>query len=155
MAVSGLERQSLARGVAKLEPLLAQRGFGWVWGDEGVASGGPFANGSFRRPGLSIGLIVRHRDQLGCPVYEMGDEHAGHDELLTELGAEGLAMLVPGEIVSFRARDGGDPFDALRMDLERLVLPVLGRSMSELRGAIDRAVARRLARFHPPTSEDA
>lgn len=93
-----------------------------------MSSGGSFAVGFFRRGPLEIGLIVRNRNELGCPNYFAGKGYAGHDDMIWALGADGKEQLVAGEWLSFQARSGGDAFDALRHDLENIILPALDDS---------------------------
>jgi hypothetical protein len=129
-------------GVEKLRALLTAHGFDYDAGHDGSASGGPFAISYFRRGSLEIALIVRNRTELGCPNYSEGKGFAGHSDMVWALGYEGKAQLVSGEWLSFVAKDGGNPFDALRADLELLVLPALQESESTFRLALRRAVKK-------------
>jgi hypothetical protein len=118
-----------------------------------VSSGGPFAVAFFRRGRLEIGLIVRHRMALGCPNYSAGAGYAGHDDLVWALGATGKEQLVAGEWLSFKARDCNDPFDALRHDLESIVLSALDESEVQFLASLQRAVDRARASLGlPPQS---
>ncbi len=142
-AYGSTERITLERGVEKLRDLLSARGFEYSSGDEAVSSGGAFAVGVFRRGALEIGLIVRHGIELGCPNYSVGRGYAGHSSLVWALGAEGKEQLVAGKVVSFQAREGGDAFEALRHDLESIVLPALDASEALFLEALARAVNKR------------
>jgi hypothetical protein len=128
------ESAFLNAGVAKLTPLLAEHGFTYKPGDTGSASGGPFATGTFWRGNLEIGLIVRSRNKLGCPSYSEGRGYAGHDDLLKVLGVANPA-LIPSEFPVFIAANKGDPFDALAVDLQRVLL-MLRNSEIDFRSAI-------------------
>jgi len=138
------ESTNLAVGVKKLRPLFAEHGFRYAPDHHGVSHGGQFATGVFRRGRLKIELIVRNRDELGCPNYTEGQGYVGHDDVFWALGREGEAQLVLGGWLSFRAKDGGDPFDALLVDLERVVLPALQRSQADFSAAIARAFRKSL-----------
>jgi hypothetical protein len=70
----------------------------------------------------------------------MGRGYAGHDRLVVALGRSGEERLVETRRFSWGARDGGDPFNALLHDLERIVLPPLDKSESEFRVSLARAV---------------
>lgn len=122
------ERIRLEDGLQEIRSLLESRGFAYSAGSEAASSAGPFATGTFQRGPLRIGFIVRNRDALGCPNYTDGQGYVGHTDLAWALGAEGKERLVEGEWLSYRARDGGDPFAALQADLKELVLPVLDAS---------------------------
>lgn len=140
------ERTTLDAGIEILRPGLSTRGFQYSMGDQAFSSGGPFAVGFFRRGKLEIGLIVRNAIVLGCPNYSSGQGYAGHASLIWALGAEGKEQLVPDDWVSVKARDGGDPFEALRHDLDGIVLPALDESeaqfLASLRRAVDKARAK-------------
>ena len=138
-ATGDIERANLKRGFERLQLLLGAHGFVYYPGDQSVSSGGPFATGHFRRGEFEIGLIVRNNDQLGCPNYSEGHGYAGHDDLFWALGRQGEAQLVPGEFVSYIAKDGGDSFTALEYDLKHVILPALERSPTEFSGAFARA----------------
>jgi hypothetical protein len=79
---------------------------------------------------------------LGCPNYSNGSGYAGHDDIVEALGHAGQEHLVPGDSLAFRARDGGDAFDALQSDFERIILPAFDRSEKDFRAAVDSAVRR-------------
>jgi hypothetical protein len=142
MTESSVERTTLDQGVDRLRPLLEGRGFTYSAGDEAASSGGRFAAGSFRRGTLEIGLIVRDRVALGCPNYSTGHGYAGHDDVIQALGADGRQQLVAGEGLAFRARGGGDSFEALRQDLERIILPALDDSEDRFLASLQRACER-------------
>jgi hypothetical protein len=131
-------RRFLEAGVAKLQPLLTSLGFE-SGSDGGVSSGGPFATGYFRRGKLEIGLIVRNGDQLGCPNYSEGRGYASHTDMFWALGRAGEARLIPGDSLSYKASDGGDPFDALFADFEQVILPALQESPDTFSAALARA----------------
>ena len=133
------ERLSLNRGIAKLQPLLAEYGFQYEPGDQAVSSGGAFATGFFRRGKLEISLIVRFGDQLGGPNYSEGAGYAGHTDMFWALGRAGEATLVPSDSLSFKARDGGDAFEALLTDFETIILPALQESPNDFSAALARA----------------
>lgn len=135
------ERQSLDVGLRDLRPMLEQRGFVYTPGAQATSSGGPFAVATFLRGSLEIGLIVRNGNELGCPNYSDGSGYVGHDDLLWALDAADTAHLVPGDFLAYRARDGGDPFEALRADFEQVVLPALDVSEDAFRHALGRALA--------------
>jgi hypothetical protein len=141
------ERRTLDAGVEKLRPSLNARGFEYSTGDHAVSSGGPFAVGFFRRGDIEIGLIVRSKTALGCPNYSAGHGYAGHEDLISALGADGRQDLVSGEWPSFQSRGGGDPFDALRHDLEHIILPAFDESEVRFRASLARACERARERF--------
>jgi len=138
--LGSVERTVLARGIEKIRGILEARGFHYAPGDQSVSSGGSFAVGFFRRGDLEIGLIVRSGGALGCPNYSEQRDCAGHEELIQEIDPSAEAQLVAGEFVHFRSRVGGDAFDALRVDLETVILPALDASDAEFRQALRRAV---------------
>jgi len=142
MARQSDESAFLSAGVEKLRPLLEEQGFQYDPGHTGVSSSGPFATGHFRRGDVEIGLIVRHRNELGSPNYSEGRGYAGHEGLFWALGRDGEARLVPGEYDSYIAGDGGNPFDALETDLRGVILPALRTSEVDFRSAIARAYRR-------------
>jgi len=147
------ERAALELGIERLGGVLRVRGFEYSSGEEAASSAGPFAVGVFRRAELEIGLIVRNGNALGCPNYSRGRGYAGHNHLIWALGAEGKEQLVPGDWVSFRARTGGDPFDALRNDLVSIVLPALDASELDFLASLSRAVDKGRATLGlPPQS---
>lgn len=131
------ERAFLDRGVRKLRALRKQHGFEYEPGEYSTARS--FATGFFRRGKLEIGLIVRSKDRLGCPNYSEGHGYAGHEDLFWALGQEGEAWLREGEFLSYHARDGGDPFRALKHDLEAVILPALEDSPKDFSKALARA----------------
>lgn len=106
-----------------------------------MSSGGAFATVVFRRTPLELGIIVRGV-VLGCPNYSVGSGYVGHDGLIEALGRAGDEQLIAGVGLSFRARDGGDPVDALCTDLKRIILPVLDASEDDFRAAIAAASVR-------------
>jgi hypothetical protein len=130
------ERTRLNDGLSAIRPLLEARGFTYSEAEQAVSSGGSFAVANFSRGDMEIGLIVRNGSQLGCPNYAAADGYVGHDDLIWALGHEGKEQLVEGDWHSFRARDGGNVFDALRADLELIILPVLDRSEEAFRTAV-------------------
>jgi hypothetical protein len=133
------ERLFLEAGVAKLKPLFTSHGFEYSSGDQAVSSGGPFATGFFRRDKLEIGLIVRDGNRLGCPNYSEGHGYASHGDVFWALGRAGEARLVPADFLFYKARDGGDSFDALQQDFEQVILPALQHSPDGFSAAIARA----------------
>jgi len=140
MAGAGsIQRALLDEGVQKIQAVLRGRGFEYSTGDQGVSSGGSFAVAFFRRADLTLGLIVRHSYGLGSPGYSIGGRGASHGRLIVALGHSGEEHLVETRLFSSRARDGGDVFEALRWDLEHIILPVLDQSPSEFREALARA----------------
>ena len=72
MQLLSSEQQTLRDGVQRVEEVLRPHGFTHTLKEPGVSSGGPFAVAEFRRGPLEIGLIVRNRDQFGCPNYSVG-----------------------------------------------------------------------------------
>lgn len=144
------ERAALHAGAERLLAPLSAQGFAYSRGDQGVSSGGPFAVGFFRRDALQIGLIIRSGHELGCPSYSAGRGYAGHADLMYELGAAGREQLVEDRWWAFKGRDGGDPFEALRHDLESIVLPALASSEPQFVAALGRAVDRSLANIGLP-----
>jgi hypothetical protein len=142
-----VEGRALEAGVEKLRACLEARGFEYSSGDRGGSSGGPFAVGFFRRTDIEMGLIVRDGTALGCPNYTTGKGYAGHDDLVSALGAQGREELVSGEWLSFRSRAGGDPFEALRHDLEHIILPAIDESEDRFRTSLARACEKALARL--------
>src|SRR5947209_16990090 len=94
----------ICHGMARLGPLLEDAGFRSEQGGEGVASGGSFATGFFRRGSLEIGLIVRGSNRFGCPNYSEGNGYAGHDDMMWALGRESDAQLIPGTLLEYVAR---------------------------------------------------
>ncbi len=142
------ERLFLDKGIAKLQPLLTAHGFEWDSGVQAISSGGPFANGFFRKGKLEIGLVVRDKKHLGCPSYSEGYGYAGHEDLFWALGHEGEMRLVHDYVegkpsyaqsLHYKAKDGGDPFDAFLFDLEQVILPALKASQTEFSAALARA----------------
>ena len=103
-----VEQSFLETGVARLLPLMATRGFMYEGGEQAVSSGGPFATGFFRRGKLEIGLIIRNKNQFGCPNYSEGRGYAGHEDLFWALGHDRELNLIPGDFFSYKARKGGD-----------------------------------------------
>ena len=122
--------------------MLGRHGFQQEQDEVGAASGGLFATVTFRRGRLAVELIVRRRNQLGCPNYTAGAGYAGHADLVAALGAGGREQLIPkAETFVYQARDNSDPFRALETDLTNIVLPVLEMSEPDLIDAVQRAVA--------------
>jgi len=147
------ERATLEAGIERVRAALGARGFEYSRGDQAVSSGGPFAVGFFRRGNLEIGLIVRDSVALGGPNYSVGRGYAGHHHLIWALGAEGTEQLVAGDSVSFKARTGGDAFEAFRHDLESIVLPALDASEARFLVSLGRAVDKARAEIGlPPVS---
>jgi len=142
----GLERLYLEAGLGKLRPLLEAHGFEW----EPVAIGATHSRFNtwavvhLRRPNLEIGLIVRNQNELGCPNYAMEpyERFASHRSLLAALHKQDGARLVPESQhgVSYRAKDGGDPIDALHADLRDAILPVLRESEEKFFKALSDAL---------------
>lgn len=140
-----LERAVLDAGAERLLASLSAHGLKYSRGDQGVSSGGPFAVGFFRRGALEIGLIIRSGNELGCPNYSAGRGYAGHGDLMYVLGVAGREELVEDSRWAFKERDGGDPFEALRHDLESILLPALASSETQFLAALGRGVERSLA----------
>lgn len=126
--------------MAKLASLFEARGFVTGGIEEGTSSGGAFATVTCRRGALEIGLIVRG-DELGCPNYSDGSGFVGHDDMIGALGCAGEQELVSGHGLGYGAWYGGDAFDALRSDLECIILPVLDASEVAFLSAIAAARA--------------
>ena len=141
------ERTYFAAGVEKLRSALVTRGFVSESEAPAVSSAGIVAVGYFRKNDIEIGLIVRSESRLGCPNYTLGHGYAGHADLVWALGHAGQEQLVEGEWLAYVARSGGDPFGALRADLEHIVLPTLDRSEAEFRAAVAAAVQRAQSRL--------
>jgi hypothetical protein len=123
-----------------IETLLIDRGFTKPAPEAGHSSGGAFQAATFRRGALEVGLVVRNGNALGCPNYSYGAGYVGHEDVIAALGRLGEERLVPGQYLAYKARDGGDPFDALYFDLREIILPVLDRSEDDFRLAIDKAL---------------
>ncbi|MBL8898637.1 MAG: hypothetical protein JNM84_13455 [Planctomycetes bacterium] len=140
------ERSFLEAGVACVLPALQRRGFAYALGNVGVASGGPFATCQFSCGRITMGLIVRRAHRLGSPNYSIGAGYAGHEDMVWAIGRSGEESLVSEGYIDCVSRDGGDAFEALRKDLETIVLPVLDASRANFEEAIERAVARVRAR---------
>lgn len=140
--MSDAEFEFLMAGVERIAPILRAAGFEFTPLHSAVSSGGPFANGVFRRDPYEVGLIVRMRRHLGCPEYSDGRGKVAHDDVIWALGREGDERLVTQLGVSFEARDGGDPFAALGWDLENIILPVFARSPETFRAALQKAPTR-------------
>lgn len=121
-------------------PLLSLHGFSHDLDTSGSSSGGRYAAVTFIRNNLEIGLIVRSQAKLGCPNYSLGHGYVGHASVMTEIDSECKLRLVCDEFHSYIAVDGGDPFDALKSDLERYLLPLLSNDPDTLDAAITRAV---------------
>jgi len=119
------EQQIMNAGVAKLQPLLASYGFSNASLNSGSSSGGRFATATFTRDNLEIGLIVRFGCEFGCPNYTEGNGYAAHGALILALVPNAELRLIPSGFVSYCAADGGDSFDALKEDLEQIILPAL------------------------------
>jgi hypothetical protein len=136
------ELTSLNAGLEKLRPLLSSDHFQLNHGNDGISSGGSFAVAFFRRGILEISLIVRNKTELGCPNYSEGNGYAGHNDLISALGHEGREQLVAGGGTSYVAKGGGDPFDALRSDLEQFVLPPFRASENGFNIALAQAVQK-------------
>jgi hypothetical protein len=136
------EQQTLNAGVMKLIPLLSSYGFSVAASNAGSSSGGRFATATFTRGKLEIGLIVRCSSELDCPNYTEGHGYAGHSELIAALQSGIEPKLVPNGPISYWAADGGDAFDALMYDLERIVLPALKHDPAEFSAALAQAHRR-------------
>lgn len=134
------ELTTLRSGIAKLMPLLSLHGFLYDLDTSGSSSGGRYAAVTLKRNNLEIGLIVRSQTKLGCPNYSLGHGYAGHASVMTEIDSECKPRLACDEFHSYIAVDGGDPFDALKSDLERYFLPLLSNDPDALDAAITRAV---------------
>lgn len=131
------ERETLERGISLIDELLLAHGFKRYSGDhDGVSSGGRFATCEYRRRDLRLELVVRSKTGLGCPNYSEGNGYAGHSDVIKHLGCSGVERLIGEEYGRFRDRHGGDPFDAFKHDLERILLPALKASKSAFRDAI-------------------
>jgi len=139
------ERRTLEDGIELIEGLLRSYGFErYPSDDDGVSSGGSFATCEFRRDDLEFGLIVRHQTKLGCPNYSEGKGYAGHQDMIRHLGKAGSERLVAGEFLSFEDRLGGNPFQALKYDLQEILLPTLQQAEAEFRAAIRKAHGERM-----------
>jgi hypothetical protein len=136
------EQQTLRDGVERVEQVLRSHGFTHTLQEPGISSGGPFAVAEFRRGKLNIGLIVRNKDQLGCPNYSVGQGFAGHQDLIAELGHTGEEQLVSGSDLSYVGKDDQNPFDALIADLQEFIVPWIEKSEESFLAALRRAVAR-------------
>ena len=141
MNSSNPARRVLEAGLATIRPLFDVRRFS-VTVKDGQGHG-RHAIATFRREKLEIGLIVRiaeNRGYLGCPNYSEGAGYVGHGEVIAALGHAGEERLVKGEYLEFRDRSSGDPFDALRSDLEQIVFPELDSSSMQFSAALARAL---------------
>jgi len=136
------EQQTLREGVERLEQVLRSHGFTHTLQEPGISSGGPFAVAEFRRGTLSLGLIVRNKDQLGCPNYSVGQGFAGHQDLIAELGHAGEEQLVPGSDLSCVGKEDQNPIDALIADLQAFIVPSMEKPDESFLAALRRAVAR-------------
>jgi hypothetical protein len=142
------ERQVLEAALMKIDPILRAHGFQLQPADAGVSSGGQFATVRYLHESLELGLIVRDGNQLGCPNYSAGKGYAGHNDLVRSLDHAGTEHLIPAaEGLSYQARVGGSPFDALQHDLEEIILPALVASEARFLAALAEAVAIHHARL--------
>jgi hypothetical protein len=71
--------------VERLKPILEPLGYLFSLEQKAVSSGGPFANGFFKKDRLQIGLIWRNLSGLGLVIYENGKFSVGHDEIMKYL----------------------------------------------------------------------
>jgi hypothetical protein len=114
-------RKALDEAVTRLQPVLGPLGFRFDGGQSGEAHMA-FASGLFISDAVTIGLIFRKRGALGCVIYENEVSNMSHDDLLRSLGAQDRQRLIyDGAAMESRARDGGDPLDALIYDLREIV----------------------------------
>lgn len=144
----GKAQKELAALAELLHPILVPHGFKFFPGETGVSSGGGFANGSFRRSTdeLGLGLIYRG-SQLGCPNYELGRFGAGHHELMHELGrVDDCALWFDDALDKWClfVRHGPSVTGALVADLTRIILPCLSQTPEIYRGALERAIIKRM-----------
>lgn len=137
----------LLGGAKLLATVLSPLGF--EFRDEYVASssGGAFANGYFESRDLRIGLIVR-RNGLGAIVHESGEYQAEHTELLHALGfGNRIACEYQDSSMRTVAKNGGNAFEAVRADLEQLLLPLWRESPEAVSSEIRRIREASLARL--------
>jgi hypothetical protein len=142
-------KKDLDKLVAMLDPILTPHGFRFASGDSGVSSGGGFANGHYRHPGLEIGLIYRGAN-LGCPNYMSANVGAGHHDLMRELGrAEDCALWFDDAVDRWElvARNGLSVADAFAADLANIVLPCFTSELDTLRRALADALEKNRNRF--------
>ena len=139
--------ETLQEIVARLGPILNPHGFHFDTEYNAVSSSGPFENGHYERSPIRIGLIVRGT-HLGCPIYEYGKHHIGHNELLEHLGRAEDALLRFDERLDKRelvTKDGRDVVDALVADIEDIILPTILDDRKSFKKAVKAAHRKNLA----------
>jgi len=142
MSTRTLELETLTSGIAMLQPILTIYGFSVALPNTGSSSGGRFATVEFAHNSLVIGLIVRFAIRLGCPNYTEGHGYTAHDTLISELKTDTPQMLVPDDMLSYKAVDGGNPFAALAHDLSEIVFPSLASDPDGFSSALARSHRR-------------
>jgi hypothetical protein len=147
-------RKALGEAVTRLQPVLQPLGFNFDGSESGQAHM-PFAAGFFIGDAMKIGLIFRQRGTLGSVNYENEVSNMSHDDLLRSLGAQDRQRLIYDDAaMASRAKDGGDPLDALVYDWRELVGERLTdrELMSE---SIAASLRKRLEEWMPSTTSGA
>ena len=121
-------RDALEAGIDLMKENLSSAGFSIELGDVGNSSGGPFASACFRRGDLEIRVIVRGGSRMGLPNYSVGKGYAGHTDLVRRLGKGGTEQLISASFQECVGRQGQEPFQAFKEDIDRIILPALRRS---------------------------
>jgi hypothetical protein len=95
----------LAQGAELLKPKLGEAGYCFTITDTARGSGGPFAEGVFKRGDQEIRLRVRH-DALGGVAYRAGADEWSHSDYMRAIGR--------GKEAQYPGFHDGDPFGGFR-----------------------------------------
>jgi len=106
----------------KLKPVLGPLGYSFVWESDAIASGGPFANGFFKKDGIQIGLIWRELSGLGDIVYENGKFAVDHNDIMEQFKlSKQQKFIFDRKSWKTYSRDGSDVIDAVISDIKLLI----------------------------------
>ena len=115
---SNISESKLLEVVEKLQPILEPLGYSFTLEYKATSSGGPFANGFFKKDRLQIGFIWRELSGLGDIVYENEKYSVDHNDIMEhfKLSKQQKFVFDRKKWITY-SRDGGDVVDAAMFDM--------------------------------------
>ena len=124
-------KNALIAGTKKLDPVLNPIGFFFELEYVDQTHTGSYANGYYRKDGMSIGLIYRQGAGLGHVIYANEHKNISHNEFMARIGnLEQSKLDYQANCSRSFGKDGSDPFDALAYDIENFALNILSGKKS-------------------------
>lgn len=134
--------------IERLKPILEPLGYSFTLEYTANSSGGPFANGFFKKDGLQIGLIWRELSGLGAIIYENKNFSVGHEDIMERFKLSKQQKFVfDKKKWKTYSRDGGDVVEAVLFDMKLLIDDLLAADKTTINQALKDANRIRQKRF--------